>query len=159
MLSEHHDLSIRETLDAAGLTRWLLDHEQWRDRGFNPVIQPEVTPVTDSLLLSHDILLYHCGPAVQPSTLNVRAWVWRYSLHLTVLGRDPEHVASLCAWLDKRIAAWPYRDPSAYGRVTRILDNTGFESDSTGDMTSSKSVVAWHATKRIQASSPTGTTR
>lgn len=155
MFSERHDLSIREPLDAVGLTRLMLDGIQWRERSFKPVIQPEVTPITDSVLLSHDVLLYHCGAPEQPG-LNKRAWIWRYSLSLTMLGRDPERVARLCSWVDVSIAAWPWRAPTPLGRVTRIMDNPGFEIVSSGDITSSKSVVAWRSTKHIQASSPRG---
>lgn len=154
MFSEQHDLSIRDQLDAVGLTRSMLDTVEWPDTDYPaPGIQPEVTPVTDSMLLSRDVILYHCGAPEQPS-LNVRAWVWRYSLSLTVLGRDPAHVAGLCAYLNRVIAAWPYRPRTQQGKVTRIVDNPGFEVVSSGDITSSKSVVAWRSTKHIQASSP-----
>ena len=54
------DLSVREQLDAVAMTRAYLDAVEWKNRDFRPVIQPEVTPATDSLLLSHDVILYHC---------------------------------------------------------------------------------------------------
>ncbi|NEG55468.1 hypothetical protein [Bifidobacterium platyrrhinorum] len=148
-----HDLAVRDQLDAMGLTRLYLDNIQWKTRDFNPVIQPEVTPVTDSLLLTRDVILYHCGPPTQPDW-NLKAWIWRYTLHLTVLGRDPERVFRLCAYLNRCIAMWPHLPGTDLGKIGRLVDNPGFESGSTGDMTSSKSVVAWHSTKLIQAASP-----
>ena len=44
------DLSVREQLDAVAMTRAYLDAVEWKNRDFRPVIQPEVTPATDSLL-------------------------------------------------------------------------------------------------------------
>ena len=79
------DLSVREQLDAVAMTRAYLDAVEWKDRDFRPVIQPEVTPATDSLLLSHDVILYHCGAPEQPDW-NLKAWIWQYTLSLTVLG-------------------------------------------------------------------------
>ncbi len=149
------DLSVREQLDAVAMTRAYLDAVEWKDRDFRPVIQPEVTPATDSLLLSHDVILYHCGAPEQPDW-NLKAWIWQYTLSLTVLGRDPERVARICGWLHRCISAWPYRPGTDYGKIGRIVDNPGFESRSSGDMTSSKSIVAWTSTKRIQAASPRG---
>ena len=149
------DLSVREQLDAVAMTRAYLDAVEWKNRDFRPVIQPEVTPATDSLLLSHDVILYHCGAPEQPDW-NLKAWIWQYTLSLTVLGRDPERVARICGWLHRCISAWPYRPGTDYGKIGRIVDNPGFESRSSGDMTSSKSIVAWTSTKRIQAASPRG---
>lgn len=149
------DLSVREQLDAVAMTRAYLDAVEWKNRDFRPVIQPEVTPATDSLLLSHDVILYHCGAPEQPDW-NLKAWIWQYTLSLTVLGRDPERVARICGWLHRCISAWPYRPGTDYGKIGRIVDNPGFEPRSSGDMTSSKSIVAWTSTKRIQAASPRG---
>ena len=149
------DLSVREQLDAVAMTRVYLDDIEWKDRDFRPVIQPEVTPATDSLLLSHDVILYHCGAPEQPDW-NLKAWIWQYTLSLTVLGRDPERVARICGWLHRCISAWPYQPGTMYGKIGRIVDNPGFESRSSGDMTSSKSIVALTSTKRIQAASPRG---
>lgn len=148
-----HDLAVRDQLDATGLTRLYLDGIPWRERDLNPVVQPEVTPVTDSLLLTRDVILYHCGPPAQPDW-NQKAWIWRYTLNLTVLGRDPERVFRTCAYLNHRIAMWPHLPGYAIGKIGRLVDNPGFEVISTGDTTSSKSVVAWRSTKLIQAASP-----
>lgn len=149
------DLSVREPVDAMGLTRYMLDRVTWFERSFRPVIQPEVTPVTDSLLLTHETILYHCGNPFQPDW-NVKAWVWRFALSLTVLGRDPERVHRICAHLNRQIALWPYMEATPYGKVGRIVDNPGFESGSSGDAVSSKSVSAWTSSKLIQAASPRG---
>ena len=142
-------------MDAVAMTRAYLDAVEWKNRDFRLVIQPEVTPATDSLLLSHDVILYHCGAPEQPDW-NLKAWIWQYTLSLTVLGRDPERVARICGWLHRCISAWPYQPGTMYGKIGRIVDNPGFESRSSGDMTSSKSIVAWTSTKRIQAASPRG---
>ena len=108
------DLSVREQLDAVAMTRAYLDAVEWKNRDFRPVIQPEVTPATDSLLLSHDVILYHCGAPEQPDW-NLKAWIWQYTLSLTVLGRDPERVARICGWLHRCISAWPYQPGTMYG--------------------------------------------
>lgn len=152
-MSDPHDLAVRDQLDAVGLTRIMLDRIDWNARDLNPVVQPEVTPVTDSLLLAHDVVLYHCGAPEQPDW-NVKAWIWRYSLSLTVLGRDPARVFRTCAYLNRCIAMWPHVEGTELGKIGRLVDNPGFEVVSTGDMTSSKSVVAWRSTKHIQAASP-----
>ena len=149
------DLSVREPVDAMGLTRFLLDRVPWRERSFRPVIQPEVTPVTDSLLLKHELILYHCGDPFQPDW-NLKAWIWRFTLNLTVLGRDPERVHRICAYLNRQIALWPYMQPTPFGKVGRLVSNPGFESGSSGDIASSKSVVAWTSSKLVQAASPRG---
>lgn len=149
-----HDMSVREQLDATALTRSLLDRVEWRERDLKPVIQPEVTPVTDSFLLKNDVLLYHCGAPYQPDW-NVKAWIWRYSLSLTLLSRDPERAFRTCTYLNRSIAAWPYEPAvEGVGKVGRIVDNPGFQSVASGDITSSKSVTAWTSTKLVQAASP-----
>lgn len=152
-LRESLDLSIREQLDAMGLAHDMLHATPWRERAAMPAIQPEVTPVTDSLLLAHDVILYHCSAPYQPDW-NKRAWIWRFTLDLTVLGRDPAHVFRICSWLHLQISAWPRLPATMHGKVTRLVDNPGFESISPGDMSSSKSVVAWHSSKLLQAASP-----
>lgn len=149
------DLSVREQLDAMGLTRAYLDAVEWKDRDFKPVIRAEITPDVDSMLIDHDVILYHCGAPEQPDW-NLKAWIWRYSLSLTVLGRDPERVFRTCAWLNRCIAAWPYQPGTMYGKVGRLVNNPGFQKVSSDDMTSSKSISAWTSTKLIQAASPVG---
>lgn len=149
------DLSIREPLDAMSLSRYLLDRIPWRERSFKPLIIPEVTPVTDSMLLNREAILYHCSEPEQPDW-NVRAWVWRFSLTLTVVGREPDRVHRICSWLHRQISLWPYEPSTPFGKVGRIVDNPGFEIQSSGDISSSKSMIAWSSTKLIQAASPRG---
>lgn len=43
-------------MDAVAMTRAYLDAIEWKNRDFRPVIQPEVTPATDSLLLSLSLI-------------------------------------------------------------------------------------------------------
>lgn len=153
MFEPKHDPSVIEQLDAMALTNEMLSRTEWRDRDRKPIIQPEVTPVTDSLLLANDVILYHCGAPTQPDW-NLKAWIWRYTLSLTVLSRDPTRAFRLCAWLNRSITAWPYQPATEFGKIGRLVDNPGFESVSSGDIASSKSVVAWTSTKLIQAASP-----
>lgn len=149
------DLSVRDQLDMIALTRVMLDRIDWTPIGDTPVILPRIEADTDSLLLAHDVILYHCGAPKQPDW-NARAWIWRYTLNLTVLSRDPDRSAHLCSYLHGRISAWPYEPGTEFGKIGRIVSNPGFESVSSGDMTSAKSATAWHSTKLIQAASPRG---
>lgn len=152
--AERADLSVRDPLDADMLVWELLDRMDFKAHGFpNVHVQAEVTPVTDSLLLDGDVILYHCGAPEQPDW-NLRAWVWRFTLDLTVLGPDPVRLHRLCAFLNHRIAAWPYEPATAYGKVGRLVSNPGFQRVSSGDRATSKSVTARTSVKLVQAASP-----
>ena len=147
------DLSVRDPVDATGLVHHLLSGLDWASAGFDPVVQPEVTPTTDSVLLSRDVVLYHCGAPYQPDW-NVQAWVWRFTLALTVLSPDPERGNRLCMWLHRQIGLWPYGDMTSFGKVGRIVDNPAFQLVSSGDMTSAKTIRAFSSVKLLQAASP-----
>lgn len=147
------DLSVREPVDANGLIYSLLSGLDWKANGFDPLIQPEVTPLTDSVLLTRDVVLYHCGAPYQPDW-NVKAWIWRFTLALTVLSPDPERGNRLCSWLHKQVSLWPDGDMTPLGKVGRIVDNPAFQLVSSGDMTSAKTMRAFTSVKLLQAASP-----
>lgn len=146
-----HDPAVRDQIDAVMLTRAMLDRTPWP--GPPPLLYAEVGPLTDSMLMSHDVLLYHVGAPVQPD-LNMRAWLWRFTVDLTLLGMDPERLFRAAARLNRTVAMWPHMDPTPYGKVGRILENPGFQIVSPGDITSSKGLRAWHSSKRVQAADP-----
>ena len=144
------DLEVREQLDHVALTRTMLARIDWTGWELKPVVQSTVSPRTDSLLLARDVILCHCGEPEQYGA-NVKAWVWRWPLHLTVLTSDPERGMRACRLLHERISGWPYERGTKYGKVGAIPDNPGFSIVGTGDMASSKSVFAFACTKLVQA--------
>ncbi|NMN02784.1 hypothetical protein [Bifidobacterium panos] len=151
---EKADLSIRESLDAEGLVSGMFDMVDFKSAGFDDVdVQAEVAVDTDSMAFDHCVILWHCSAPYQPD-LHVKAWIWRFTLSLTVMGHDPKKVRDLCAFIDRTIAAWPYADPTGFGKVGLILDNPGFSRVSTADVATSKTVVVRSSTKLIQAGSP-----
>lgn len=144
------DLTVREQLDHVALTRTMLDRIDWKARGLSPVVQSAVSPRTDSLLLVRDVILCHCGEPEQYGA-NVKAYVWRYPVHLTVLTPDPERGMRVCRLLHKAISDWPHEPGTDFGKVGAIPDNPGFAIVGTSDMASSKSVFAFACTKLVQA--------
>ncbi|OZG68277.1 hypothetical protein [Bifidobacterium eulemuris] len=152
------DLSIREDLDADALVYDMLHRIDFDAAGLpNVVVQSEIDPATESLLLDHDVVLYSCGAPEQPDW-NLKAWIWRFTLSLTVLSSDPMRCRRISALLNRRIASWPYEEPTDHGKVGRLVDNPGFRKISAGDMTTSKTITARTSTKLVQAASPTNTT-
>lgn len=152
------DLSVRDQLDAEQLVHTLLNRIDW-EHGFDwggtgypglSVIS-EITPATDSMLLRHPVILYTVGAPYQPDW-NLKSWLWRFPLTLTVLDTDAARNFRMCARLNRLIASWPYGEKvPGVGKVGRIVDNPGFRRISTGDMATSKSVTARQSTKLIQA--------
>lgn len=147
------DLSVRAPLDAEGLIDALFKRVDFRKAGFdNVVVLPRAIADTDSYALDHDVVIWHCGAPFQLDW-NVKAWVWRFALSLTVVNRDPDISSSLCAFLHETISRWPYGEPTEFGRVGAIPDNPAFEQVAIGDVVTTKTAVVRSCTKLVQAGS------
>lgn len=148
------DLSVRAPLDAEGLVDVLFKRIDFKAAGFNRVVVlPRAIADTDSFALDHDVVIWHCGAPSQPDW-NVKAWVWRFSLSLTVVNREPDVNYQLCSFLHETISRWPYDDSTEFGRVGAIPDNPMFELVAIGDIVTTKTAVVRSCTKLVQAGSP-----
>jgi hypothetical protein len=148
------DLSVRAPLDAEGLVDALFKRVDFKSAGFDRVVVlPRAIADTDSFAIDHDVVIWHCGSPSQPDW-NVKAWVWRFALSLTVVNRDPDLNYQLCSFLHETISSWPYDDSTEFGRVGAIPDNPMFELVAIGDIVTTKTAVVRSCTKLIQAGSP-----
>lgn len=148
------DLSVRAPLDAEGLVDALFKRVDFKSAGFDRVVVlPRAIANTDSFAIDHDVVIWHCGSPAQPDW-NVKAWVWRFALSLTVVNRDPDLNYQLCSFLHETISRWPYDDSTEFGRVGAIPDNPMFELVAIGDIVTTKTAVVRSCTKLIQAGSP-----
>lgn len=148
------DLGVRPQLDAEALVDALLARIDFAKAGFGKVkVLPRVIADMDSWAIDHDVIVWHCGTPSQPDW-NVKAWVWRFSLSLNVVNRDPDRNFRLCSFLHETISRWPYEEPTVFGKVGAIPDNPGFQLVSIGDIVTTKTAVNRSCTKLIQAGSP-----
>jgi len=148
------DLSVRGQLDAESLIDALLNRIDYKTAGFDSVkVLPRVIADTDSWAMDHDVIIWHCGAPSQPDW-NLRAWVWRFTLSLTVVNRDPDRNFRLCSLLQREISNWPNDSTTDYGRVGMIVDNPGFELTAIGDVVTTKTAVVRSSTKLVQAGEP-----
>ena len=71
-----HDLSVRDPLDAEALVDTMLKRLDFDAAGFDKVVVlPRDTSFTDSYVMDHDVVIWHCGAPSQPDW-NLKAWVW-----------------------------------------------------------------------------------
>lgn len=145
------DLSVRAMLDAESLTDYMLHADFPESSGV--LVASEATPRTDSASTEHPVILYSCGAPYQTDG-NQRAWIWRYSLTLNVIGPDAGSVFRVAARLNRCIALWPYRDPTPYGKVAALPSNPGFQRLTPGVVQTSKMTKRYVSEKVVQAYDP-----
>lgn len=148
---ERYDLGLCPPVDANALVDELLNRIDFKSAGFDSVVLlPRVTAYVDSYAMDHDVVIWHSGEPEQPDA-NLKAWVWRFTLDLTIVNRDPERNYRLAKLLHREISRWPYAAETASGKVGTILDNPMFALNATGDVVTSKTAVIRSCTKLIQA--------
>ncbi len=148
-----HDLSVRDPLDAEALVDTMLKRLDFDAAGFDKVVVlPRDMAFTDSYVIDHDVIIWHCGAPSQPDW-NLKAWVWRFTLSLTVVNREPKRNHDIAAFLHRSISQWPYDKGTEFGKIGAIPDNPGFQLTSIGDVVTTKTAVVRSCTKLVQAGS------
>lgn len=147
------DLSYGPTPDAESIVCHLLMEFASLPAWEGTRVQSEVTPVTDSTLPDHPVILYQCGsPALDGDT---GAWFWRVPLTLTVLvWEDPQFAWRLASSLDMAVRLWPEHAPTPYGRVCGVPAGTGFARQQIGNIVTAKAVTQYGCDKTLVVAPP-----
>lgn len=145
------DLSVQRMPDVDSLVKTMLESDDYPDDA-TPYVQAEIGLDTDAKAFLKPVVLYSCGAPYQPNA-NVKAWIWRFTLTLTVLSVNPELAFRTAACINRNVSIWPYRPPvNADAKIGRVLENAGFQRMAPGELTNSKTMHVFVSEKTLQAS-------
>ena len=145
------DLSLGPQPDAESIVHSLLSEFVALPAFKGVRVESEVTPVTDSTIVDHPVILYQCGaPTLDEDT---HAWLFRVPLSLTVLTwEDPLKAWNISSKLDMFIRTWPFHDATPFGMVNGIISDGGFSRQQIGGIVTSKGAIQYGADKVIMVS-------